>query len=74
MDGYPKIKYHQRGGGSICVVSAAQEKSLGPEWIDNRPPQTVAASPTLDIPAQEPIKTVADGDKKYGRQPSKRSI
>lgn len=36
MDGYPKIKYHSRGGGSITVTTAAQEKALGPEWIDNK--------------------------------------
>ena len=56
MDGYPKVKFHLRGGGSICAVSPEQEKALGPEWIDNRPPQAVAALPALTVSAQEPIK------------------
>lgn len=61
MDGmYPKIKYHVRGGGSICVTSASQDKALGPEWIDNKPPRLeVAEIPVQEIP------------KKRGRPPSK---
>ena len=40
MDGnFPKIKYHLRGGGSILVTSAVQEKALGGEWIDNKLPE-----------------------------------
>ena len=50
MDGiYPKTKYHQRGGGSICVTSAAQEKALGDEWLDYKP---FAAKPLMqEVPA-----------------------
>jgi hypothetical protein len=29
----------QRGGGHIVVTGAAQEKALGPEWVDNKAPQ-----------------------------------
>lgn len=36
---YPKVKYHVRGGGSIIVTSAVQEKALGTEWIDVKPIQ-----------------------------------
>ena len=37
MDGdYPKTKFHVRGGGSITVTTAAQEKALGEEWIDSK--------------------------------------
>ena len=50
MDGYPKVKFHLRGGGSICVVSPEQEKALGPEWVDNKPPNGTSLT---NIPAQE---------------------
>ena len=42
MDGiYPKVKWHARGGGSVLVTSAVQEKALGVEWIDNKLPNPV---------------------------------
>lgn len=41
MEGYPKTKFHKRGGGSITVHSAAQEKALGNEWVDNKVPEPV---------------------------------
>jgi hypothetical protein len=39
MDGFPKFKYHVRGGGHIVVTTPEQEKALGPEWVDNKAPQ-----------------------------------
>lgn len=46
MDGnFPKIKYHLRGGGSILVTSAVQEKALGGEWIDNKLPEPEFTEP-----------------------------
>lgn len=53
METYPKIKFHVRGGGSICVTSAEQEKALGGEWLDNKP--FVAKAPILEqnVPIQE---------------------
>jgi hypothetical protein len=39
MEGFPKFKYHVRGGGHIVVTSPEQEKALGPEWVDNKAPQ-----------------------------------
>ena len=41
MDGYPKTKWHAKGGGSVLVTSAAQEKALGEDWIDNKRPEPV---------------------------------
>ena len=37
METYPKVKFHVRGGGSICVTSAEQEKALGGDWLDHKP-------------------------------------
>jgi hypothetical protein len=48
MENYPKVKFHVRGGGSICVTSAEQEKALGAEWLDYKP---FAAAP-VPIPEQ----------------------
>lgn len=46
MDGnFPKIKFHLRGGGSILVTSAVQEKALGDEWIDNKLQEPVVEPP-----------------------------
>ncbi len=50
MEGYPKPKYHMRGGGSILVTSAVQEKALGPEWLDNKPARAVVQG---EVPALE---------------------
>lgn len=58
MEGFPKFKYHIRGGGHIVVTSPEQEKTLGSEWVDNKAPQ-------LEIsPAPAP-------EKKRGRQTEK---
>jgi hypothetical protein len=48
MEGYPKTKYHKRGGGSILVHDPAQEKALGDDWIDNKIP--APAPPTSVSP------------------------
>lgn len=39
MSDYPKTKYHVRGGGSIQVTSAAQDKALGADWVEIAPMQ-----------------------------------
>lgn len=44
---YPKTKYHVRGGGSIVVTSAAQDKALGSEWLDVKPIQTITQDVTV---------------------------
>ena len=56
MEGYPKVKYHIRGGGTVLVTDPVQEKALGPDWTDHRPPQEVL----------QPI-AVAGEPKKRGR-------
>lgn len=56
MDGFPKVKYHIKGGGSICVVSAAQEKALGQEWLDNKPPSPVTELSKPQIVSETPQK------------------
>lgn len=58
MDGFPKLKYHIRGGGHIVVTSPEQEKALGSEWVDNKAPQLEVS------PAPAP-------EKKRGRQTEK---
>ncbi len=60
-DRYPLIKFHVRGGGSITVISAAQEKALGPEWVDKKV-LTTSVNPTETTSAQ-------DIPKRRGRPP-----
>lgn len=55
METYPKIKFHVRGGGSICVTSAEQEKALGGEWLDNKPFAAKAPIPVQEQP-QKAVK------------------
>lgn len=50
---YPKIKFHVRGGGSILVASAEQEKALGGEWLDNKPFVASPPVPEANVPIQE---------------------
>ena len=50
---YPKLKFHVRGGGSITVTSAAQEKALGPEWVDHK----ALTGPAKASPAPVPEAT-----------------
>lgn len=66
MEVFRKTKYHVRGGGSILVTSAQQEKALGPDWVDIKPP-TQATSPK-PAPIQETVPKMPQ--KKRGRQRS----
>ena len=56
---YPKTKYHVRGGGKVLVTSAAQEKALGGDWIDNKRPE----------PEQIPLTQGNTGDRHQGSRP-----
>jgi len=55
---YPRVKYHIRGGGTILVADAAQEKALGSDWVDHK-----ALSPNPPRPA------APETPKKRGRPP-----
>ena len=63
MEPFRKTKYHIRGGGSILVTSAQQEKALGPDWVDIKP-STQATSPK-PAPIQETVEEKPQ--KKRGR-------
>lgn len=58
MADYPKTKYHLHGGGSIRVISAAQEKALGAEWRD------FPNMPVVDVQVKEQA-----APKRRGRPP-----
>lgn len=57
MDGFPKFKYHIRGGGHIVVTSPEQEKALGSEWVDNKAPQLeVSPAPAPEKKRGRPLR------------------
>ena len=62
---YPKTKYHVRGGGKVLVTSAAQEKALGEDWIDNKRPEPGTVNNFSDRPQ---VTITNTGDRKVSSQ------
>ena len=57
MEGYPKLKYHVRGGGHVVVTSPEQEKALGSDWVDTKRVQPVIVDEKQQVkPSRRPVE------------------